>query len=69
MQDKKKTDKEAKSGTTVNTNVSDILKMQERFLIRIPARRNPKLKKIIDRVNADDELHTLWQVTLQRYIR
>jgi metal-dependent HD superfamily phosphatase/phosphodiesterase len=62
MQDKKKTDKEAKSGTTVNTNISDILKMQERFLIRIPARRNPKLKKIIDRVNADDELHTLWQV-------
>ena len=62
MQDKKKTDKEAKSGTTVSTNISDILKMQERFLIRIPARRNPKLKKIIDRVNADDELHTLWQV-------
>src|SRR4030042_2355862 len=62
MQDKKKTDKEAKSGTPVNTNISDIFKMQERFLIRIPARHNPKLKKIIDRVNADDELHTLWQV-------
>ena len=62
MQDRKKTDREAKSGTTVNTNISDILKMQERFLIRIPARRNPKLKKIIDRVNADDELYTLWQV-------
>src|SRR4030043_778533 len=62
MQDKKKTDKEAKFGTPVSTHISDILKMQERFLIRIPARRKPKLKKIIYRVNADDELHALWQV-------
>ena len=55
MREKKKTDHEA-------TNVSDPLKIQERFLIRIPARHNLKLKEIMDRVNADDELYTLWQV-------
>jgi len=55
MREKEKTDQEA-------TNVSDPLKAQERFLIRIPARHNLKLKEIIGRVNADDELYTLWQV-------
>ncbi len=55
MREKEKTDQEA-------TNVSDPLKIQERFLIRIPARHNLKLKEIMDRVNADDELYTLWQV-------
>jgi len=62
MQDEEKIDREAKSGITVETNILEVLKTQERFLIRLPARRNPKLKRIIDRVNADDELHTLWQV-------
>ena len=62
MQEKQKNGKEAKSDTNGDTNISDILKIQEGFLIRIPTRHNPKLKKIIDRVNADDELHTLWQV-------
>ena len=62
MREKEKAIKEARPGQNLETNLSDILKMQERFLIRIPARRNSKLKKIIDRVNADDELYTLWQV-------
>ena len=62
MREKEKTDKEARSGKTLETNLSDILNIKERFLIRIPAWRNPRLKKIIARVNADDELHTLWQV-------
>jgi uncharacterized protein len=62
MQHNKNAGEKAKSGATVETNISDTLNMQVRFLIRIPARRNPKLKRIIDRVNADDELHTLWQV-------
>ncbi len=62
MREKEKAIKEARPGQILATNLSDILKMQERFLIRIPARRNSKLKKIIDRVNADDELYTLWQV-------
>ncbi len=34
----------------------------KRIFIRIPARHNPRLQKIIDRINADEELYTLWQV-------
>jgi len=34
----------------------------KKTLIRIPARHNPKLQEIIDRMNGDDELYTLWQV-------
>ena len=62
MGDKEKTDKGKRVGQTTETNTPQTLKMQERFLIRIPVRHNPKLKTIIDRVNADDELHALWQV-------
>ncbi len=29
--------------------------------IRVPARHNPALQQIIDRVNADEELYALWQ--------
>ncbi len=35
---------------------------EKRILIRIPARHNPRLQQIIDRINGDDELYTLWQV-------
>jgi len=62
MRDKEKAAKGISPGQTVGTNAPESLKMQEHFLIRIPVRHNPKLKKIIDRVNADDELHALWQV-------
>ena len=34
----------------------------KRILIRIPARHNPRLQQIIDRINGDEELYTLWQV-------
>jgi uncharacterized protein len=34
----------------------------QRFIIRIPTRHNRKLAQVIKRVNADDELYTLWQV-------
>jgi len=34
----------------------------KRILIRIPARHNPRLQQIVDRINEDDELYTLWQV-------
>ena len=30
--------------------------------IRVPARHNPILQQVIDRVNADEELYALWQV-------
>jgi len=41
---------------------TDISKPIERFLIRMPVRHNPRLQRIIERVNADDEIYTLWQV-------
>jgi metal-dependent HD superfamily phosphatase/phosphodiesterase len=62
MQDKEKTEKEARSGQVAEKDSLDTLKLQQRFLIRVPARHNPRLQKIMDRVNADDELYTLWQV-------
>jgi hypothetical protein len=40
----------------------EILKPPQRVIIRLPTRHNPKLQQIIDRVNGDDELYTLWQV-------
>jgi metal-dependent HD superfamily phosphatase/phosphodiesterase len=62
MKEKECSHKEGRCGQTLETSPPDIPKGQERFLIRIPARRNPKLKNIMDRINADDELYTLWQV-------
>jgi hypothetical protein len=62
MKGKENAGKVAGSGQTTEPDSSDTTKMQERFLIRIPVRHNPRLKTIIDRVNADDELHALWQV-------
>jgi metal-dependent HD superfamily phosphatase/phosphodiesterase len=34
----------------------------QRVMIRVPARHNPRLVQVIDRVNGDDEVYTLWQV-------
>lgn len=62
MKEKEGIDKERGCGQTLEISLSDIPKGQDRFLIRIPARRNPKLKNIMERINADDELYTLWQV-------
>jgi len=44
------------------TAVPETLKPPQRVVIRMPTRHNPKLKQIIDRVNGDEELYTLWQV-------
>ena len=43
------------------TPPSEVLKAPQRVIIRLPIRHNPKLKQIVDRVNGDDELYTLWQ--------
>jgi uncharacterized protein len=40
----------------------EVLKPAQRIMIRVPTRHNPKLQQLIDRVNGDDELYTLWQV-------
>jgi metal-dependent HD superfamily phosphatase/phosphodiesterase len=44
------------------TAALEVTKPPQRVTIRMPTRHNPKLQQIIDRVNADDELYTLWQV-------
>jgi len=44
------------------TAAQETLKPPQRVVIRMPTRHNPKLQQIIDRVNGDDELYTLWQV-------
>jgi len=49
-------------GTEVSaTPPSEVLKAPQRVIIRLPIRHNPKLREIVDRVNGDDELYTLWQ--------
>jgi len=59
-------DKAAKDeGNTREASIAhgpEIAKPPERILIRVPARHNPRLQQVIDRVNADAELYTLWQV-------
>jgi len=62
MPDEKRTNEETSSGQVSEAENSDALKLQPRFLIRVPARHNPQLQKIIDRVNGDDELYSLWQI-------
>ncbi len=42
-------------------NAPEMAKL-ERIMIRVPARHNPRLQQVIDRVNVDVELYTLWQV-------
>lgn len=67
MGNKRKTEKEegtpfpAAQGMPVG-NGPEPAKPSERIVIRVPARHNPRLQQVIDRVNADVELYTLWQV-------
>ena len=61
MEKEKKTgDVESQAGITEGTEKSGA--EEKRILIRIPARHNPGLQQMIDRINQDDELYTLWQV-------
>ena len=39
-----------------------MLQPSQRVVIRVPARHNPRLQQVVDRVNADDEIYTLWEV-------
>jgi uncharacterized protein len=43
------------------TSAPEALQPLQRIFIRVPARHNPRLQQIVDRINADDELYTLWQ--------
>jgi metal-dependent HD superfamily phosphatase/phosphodiesterase len=49
------------TGTAPITKES-ILQPSQRIVIRVPARHNPRLQQVVERVNVDDELYTLWQV-------
>jgi metal-dependent HD superfamily phosphatase/phosphodiesterase len=40
----------------------EILRPPQRVVIHVPTRHNPKLQQVIDRVNRDDDLYSLWQV-------
>jgi uncharacterized protein len=57
----------SKNKDNINTGTDPItkepiLQPSQRIVIRVPARHNPRLQQVVDRVNADDELYTLWQV-------
>lgn len=58
----KDSDEAKEIGSESETGTQEKIQPQQRFMIRVPARHNPCLQKVIDRVNADDELYTLWQV-------
>jgi metal-dependent HD superfamily phosphatase/phosphodiesterase len=67
MENKGKTKKErstpfAAALEVPGASAAEMAKPSERIMIRIPARHNPRLLQLIDRVNADIELYTLWQV-------
>ena len=61
MQDKEMAGKEPDAGQGREADSSATPKVEQRFLIRLPVRHNPRLQKIIERVNADEELYALWQ--------
>jgi len=57
----------SKNKDNINTGTDPItkepiLQPSQRIVIRVPARHNPRLQQVVDRVNADDEIYTLWQV-------
>ena len=63
MQEISNKNKDNISEETKQTPKETILQPSQRIVIRVPARHNPRLQQVIDRVNADDELYMLWQVT------
>lgn len=42
------------------TTASEALPAEQRPIIRVPARHNPRLTEVIERVNRDEELAALW---------
>jgi metal-dependent HD superfamily phosphatase/phosphodiesterase len=65
MGPKKKTEKDEETSLSAIQGASgaeaETAKPPERIMIRVPARHNPRLQQVIDRVNADVELYALWQ--------
>jgi hypothetical protein len=59
---KEKKVNDIESGMGGPEDVKEAEAVAKQILIRIPARHNPGLQQIIDRINGDDELYTLWQV-------
>ena len=62
MGENMKTDNEHSAVEAEEITKEPMLQPMQRIVIRVPARHNPRLQQVIDRVNADDELYTLWQV-------
>jgi metal-dependent HD superfamily phosphatase/phosphodiesterase len=62
MEENMKGNNENSSAGTDAITKETILQSSQRIVIRVPARHNPRLQQVIDRVNADDELYMLWQV-------
>ncbi len=65
MGTKKKTERNEETSLSAIQGPSgakgEMAKPPERIMIRVPARHNPRLQQVIDRVNADVELYALWQ--------
>jgi hypothetical protein len=62
MEENMKGNNENSSVGTDPITKESILQPSQRIAIRVPARHNPRLQQVVDRVNADDEIYTLWQV-------
>jgi metal-dependent HD superfamily phosphatase/phosphodiesterase len=62
MGENMKTNNENSSTEPEQITKESVIQPSQRIVIRVPARHNPRLQQVIDRVNADDELYTLWQV-------
>ena len=60
--DKEKKIEDVESQAVITDDTEKSEGEEKRILIRVPARHNPRLQQIIDQINQDDELYTLWQV-------
>jgi len=56
-----KTDNEHSTTEVEEITKEPLPQPMQRIVIRVPARHNPRLQQVIDRVNADDEIYALWQ--------
>ncbi len=55
--------------TPLEPTPKEIPRSGNKVVIRVPTRHNPRLKKIIERVNADLELYSLWETVNTNAVR
>ncbi len=55
--------------TPIEPTPKEVPRAGNRIIIRVPTRHNPRLKEVIERVNADAELYALWEAVNVNAVR